>query len=76
MTSNHNAARWLEVRWLPKTAGRAPGGRYVPFRRAGWYVVRTCKCHSGLPVTIPLASEERAHSAMRAMLEASRRLGT
>lgn len=74
--ASHNSARWLDVRWLPKTAGRAPGGRYVPFRPAGWYVVRTCKCHSGLLVTLPLDSEERARSAMRAMLEASEVLGT
>ena len=74
--SSHNAARWLEVRWLPKTAGRAPGGRYVPFRPAGWYVVRTCKCHSGQPVTLPLPSEWRAERARRAMLEASEALGT
>ena len=70
--SGHNSARWLEVRWLPSRGGRG----YCPPIIAGWYVVRTCRCHSGLPVTIPLASEERAHSAMRAMLEASRRLGT
>lgn len=70
--ASHNSARWLEVRWLDTRGGSDD----CPPIIAGWYVVRTCKCHSGLPVTIPLASEERAHSAMRAMLEASRRLGT
>ena len=74
--SGHNSARWLEVRWLPKTAGRAPGGRYLPFRLAGWYVVRTCRCHKDEPVTLPFDSEERAADAVRAMLEASRKLGT
>ena len=75
MTSDHNAARWLEVRWLPITAGRARGGRYHPVRPAGWYVVRTCECHSGLLVTLPLPSEWRAERARRAMLAASEALG-
>ena len=74
--SGHNSARWLDVRWLPKMGGRLPGGRSWRPTEAGWYVVRTCRCHKGQPVTMPLASEERARSAMRAMLEASRSLGT
>lgn len=69
--TNHNSRRWLVVRWLPK----AGGPRQVP-RRAGWYVVRTCKCHMGVPVTVPLPSEWRAERAMRAMLVASERLRT
>jgi hypothetical protein len=76
MTSNHNSRRWLVVRWLPRMGGRLPGGRYVPFRSAGWYVVRTCKCHMGVPVTVPLPSEWRAERARRAMLAASEALGT
>ena len=69
--NNHNAARWLVVRWLPQ----AGGPRIVP-RRAGWYVVRTCRCHWGHPVTVPLASEAHAERARQAMLVASQRLGT
>ena len=70
--SGHNSARWLEVRWLDSRGGRG----YCPPIIAGWYVVRTCRCHKDQPVTVPLPTEERAHSAMCAMLEASRRLGT
>jgi hypothetical protein len=66
--SNHNAARWLEVRWLPKMGGRLPGGRHWRPTEAGWYVVRTCPCHRDEPVTIPLPSETRAKRARAAML--------
>ena len=76
MTSDHNAARWLEVRWLPQAGGRQPSGCCIRFRPAGWYVVRTCKCHTGVPVTVPLPSEWRAERAKRAMLAASEVLGT
>ena len=72
MSSDHNAARWLVVRWLPQQGGRG----CCPPIVAGWYVVRTCKCHSGQPVTVPLPSEWRAERARRAMLAASERLGT
>jgi len=74
--TGHNAACWLEVKWRPKMGGRLPGGCYVRYTPAGWFVVRTCPCHKDLPVTLPLDSEERAAGAMAAMLEASRRLGT
>jgi hypothetical protein len=72
----HNDARWLDVRWLPKMGGRLPGGRHWRPTEAGWYVVRTCRCHKDQPVTIPLPSEDHARTAMWAMLEVSRRLGT
>ena len=70
--SGHNSARWLAVRWLPSRGGRG----CCPPIIEGWYVVRTCKCHPGLPVTLPLPSEARATSARNAMLNASKELGT
>ena len=70
--TNHNSRRWLAVRWLPSRGGRAA----CPPIIAGWYVVRTCKCHAGVPVTMPLPSEWRAERARQAMLTASERLGT
>ena len=69
--STHNAARWLTVRWLPATARGC-----LPMRQAGWYVVRVCKCHPNLPVTLRLPSPERAERARNAMLNTSRELGT
>jgi hypothetical protein len=70
--SNHNSARWLEVRWLESAGGYC---RYPP-NREGWYVVRTCSCHRAEAVTVALKTEADAQRALRAMLEASRVLGT
>jgi len=72
MVAHHNAARWLAVRYLHQRGGRG----CCPPIIAGWYVVRTCKCHNGTPVTVPLPSSQRAERARAAMLVASRKLGT
>ena len=69
--SDHNSARWLTVRWLPETRRGC-----FPMRPPGWYVVRTCKCHSGHPVTIAMPSPERAERARTAMLNTSKEIGT
>lgn len=67
----HNAARWLKIeRRVYQIDGKTPR------LRGAWYVVRTCPCHPEVAVTLPLASEERARAALRAMLAASTRLGT
>src|SRR4029077_9772417 len=49
---DHNAARWLVVRYLDGFPGR--------YHHAGWYVVRCCPCHSGCAVTFPYETEARA----------------
>lgn len=48
--AEHNAAEWLRVCWLDRVRGHG--------HLAGWYVIRTCPCHHGEPVT--LGYEERA----------------
>jgi hypothetical protein len=58
---DHNAARWLEVRYLPTKL----------LTGAAWYVVRTCPCHKDERVTYPLDTEEQAQRALSAMLEVS-----
>jgi len=68
---DHNNARWLDIRFLPAIRRGCVGMQY-----AGWFVVRTCKCHPGLPVTLPLATKEHAEHARRAMLATSEALGT
>jgi len=56
---DHNAARWLEVRYLPTSMG------------AAWFVVRTCACHFGERVTHPLDTEEQAKRVLSAILKVS-----
>jgi hypothetical protein len=58
---DHNAARWLVVRWLEGHQGR--------FGHAGWYVVRICPCHWAEPVTLPLPTEPWAQRCRQRMLE-------
>jgi hypothetical protein len=64
--AEHNAARYLRVEWHD---GETPqrGFQYP----AGWYVVRTCPCHLGTPVTLPHPTREQAEHAMAAMLRVS-----
>jgi hypothetical protein len=64
--ADHNGEQWLEVRFLTATQRGC-----VPVRQAGWYVVRTCPCHSGQPVTLPFDNPERAERARLAMLAVS-----
>jgi len=60
---NHNAAEWLDVRYLPTfdQFGRRTG--------YAWFVVRCCPCHWNIRVTLPRATEDAAHRAMAAMLK-------
>jgi len=55
---DHNAARWLEVRYLRT--------KWVPL--GAWYVVRTCECHYGESVTLPLDTQEQAERALVVMV--------
>lgn len=57
---NHNSGKWLTVAWLPSHQGRA--------HAAGWYVIRTCPCHQGEPVTMPFDTEEKAKVAREVIL--------
>jgi len=68
--TDHNAARWLEVRYLtePARPGHIAG---LNWRGPGWYVLRTCPCHLELAVTVPLKTERQAESAKAAMLAVS-----
>ena len=54
---DHNAAHWLEVRYLPELNA--------------WFVVRTCDCHKNERVTHPLETKEQAERARYSMLETS-----
>jgi hypothetical protein len=58
---DHNAARWLIVSYAPPLAGHCI--------EPGWYVLRTCPCHRGHPVTRPLPDRQSAESARYSMLE-------
>jgi hypothetical protein len=60
---DHNAAGWLRVEYLGKRRGKK-GWAFEP----GWYVVRTCPCHPGEPVTLSLKSEDAASSALALLL--------
>jgi len=60
---DHNGSQWLDVRWLTT---RQRGWRQ--FAR-GWYVVRTCPCHDGIPVTLPLVSEAEAERVRQVILD-------
>ena len=69
--TDHNAGRWLVVRWLD--AQKRPGAPCYP---AGWYVMRVCPCCWGERVLrYPLDSETEARQAMAAMVRASEMLG-
>lgn len=64
---DHNAARWLVVRYLE--AGRI--ARFGEFP-AGWYVLRTCPCHFGHRVVrYPHDSAENARHAVAVMVLAA-----
>ncbi len=58
----HDSAASLRVDYLPS---RSNG--------SGWYVVRTCCCHSGEPITQPFESREAAERAMRVLDEDAQR---
>jgi hypothetical protein len=58
--TEHNAAKWLTVRWEENSRGQG--------FLAGWYVVRVCPCHWGERVTLPMESEEEAQRLRRVLL--------
>jgi hypothetical protein len=62
---DHNAARWLVVKYL---SGMRGGGEE---RRDGWHVVRVCPCHWGESVTLALPSKEWAEDVRAVMLSVS-----
>lgn len=57
---DHNAARWLEVRFVDKR----------------WWVIRTCPCHPGEPVAEPYATQAEALRCVHKLVSVSERLGT
>ena len=71
VVSDHNLGEHLVVKY---TWYKPPNGIWK--WPAGWYVVRNCKCHRGLPVTVPLASRARAEHVREMLIKASEELGT
>lgn len=69
--SEHNLGEHIEVKYLWNKLGTGIC-KWPP----GWYVVRTCHCHHGLPVTVPLASRVRAEHVREVLLKASEECGT
>jgi hypothetical protein len=72
--AEHNDRRWLKVVRLEREYPwlQDPRGRFIcGLRDPGWYVIRTCPCHPGVPITRPLPSRAWAMSAMWAMLRVS-----
>jgi hypothetical protein len=70
---NHNSGQWLRVVHVERGyTFHVRGPRFPP----GWYVMRTCPCHAGQPVTRAYDSEERAMQAAAAMVTASMILDT
>jgi hypothetical protein len=68
--SDHNAAHWYEVKYIPqgyRILSDQAGGNLRRGRSwsAGWYVVRICPCHFGLPVSKPLYSEKVANKTLQ-----------
>ena len=63
----HDSRASLVVRYFE------PAGGHPDLYRLGWYVVRTCPCHQGLPITVPFESEARAIRALNALDEDARR---
>ena len=57
---DHNAARWLAVRFIDRR----------------WWVLRTCQCHPGEPVAAPYATEAEAVRCLHKLVSVSERLGT
>jgi hypothetical protein len=57
---DHNDGRWLTVQRLPSGPGLA--------NPAGWYVVRTCRCHRGERATLPLPDKARAERVRQILL--------
>jgi len=71
-TKDHNGEHWLEIRFLTK--GYHHFG--CPPVQPGWYCIRVCPCHSGMPVTVAFDTQDKAEQARQAMLAASRKLKT
>jgi hypothetical protein len=70
VSPDHNAARWLTVKYLDDGEGRSRcRGRHK--LATGWYVVRTCPCHFGENVTLPLPSQQWAEDVRDVMLSVS-----
>jgi hypothetical protein len=72
---DHNAARYLDVRLV--SVERGYHGQFAgqfAHATAAWYVVRTCPCHDGELVTIPLRTREQAERARDLMLAVSEAL--
>ena len=65
--ADHNGEQWLDIRFLPASRKRG----VCPPQPAGWYVVRTCPCHSGPLVTMPYGDPLRAEQAKRVLLAIS-----
>lgn len=71
MADAHNGPEHLTVSylWRPRSGG-------VVRRKPGWYVIRQCHCHYGLPVTVSFKSQAQAERVRELLLAASKALGT
>lgn len=64
MSIEHDGATSLSVRFLSGLMGARPDG---------WFVVRTCPCHSGQTITAAFENREAAERALRVLDEDARR---
>jgi hypothetical protein len=62
---DHNAARWLAVKWKDRARGLEEFG-------SGWFVVRICPCHFDEAVTLPCADREEAERVRGVILSSER----
>jgi hypothetical protein len=70
--ADHNAERWLEVRFLLSRPMLMPGDGWVG---PGWYVLRVCPCHLHHSVTRqPQSNQGEALRIKDLLLSASARL--
>jgi hypothetical protein len=66
MIDDHNGPQWLVVRYIEQR-GKTSRQAFWP----GWYVVRTCPCHFGEPVTVHYAYESDVLHARDVILSVS-----
>ena len=67
---DHNGAQWLDIQFLVRPfSGRVRRGKpeTEPIPPA-WYVVRTCPCHAGERVTIPLPTRQHAERVLELLV--------
>ncbi len=74
-TFEHDSALALEVQWVPGSNGKRRSG--IVSRgwtcSEGWYVLRLCPCHMGIPITGRFETEAEAVAALVALDADARR---